>query len=303
LRNIHYYADQMHIHGDSANTEKRIGLAFALNTLFVLVEIAGGFWTGSVAIISDAVHDLGDSMFLGTSFLIQKISSRKNDSRFTYGYRRFNLLASIFNGIVLIAGSSAVLYESFSRLFEHHAVYAPGMILLAIPGILINGYGAYRVNAGKTMLEKVISLHLLEDVLGWVVILISGIVLIFYDIPYIDPVLSIVLISFTLWNALRLMVKTVYLFLQGVPDSLDMNKIEKEILCMDGIHSVHAYHAWSLDGDNNVVTMHVVLNSKVSDDRIHTIRRDVKSILSDYRVNHATVEIEQENEFCENRNQ
>ena len=291
----------MHIHGDSGKAEKRLGLAFLINSIFVIFELAGGMWTGSIAVMSDAVHDFGDSLFLGTSFLIQKISGRRHDSKFTYGYRRFSLLASIFNGVVLIAGSVVILYESFSRLFEEHEVYAPGVIMLAVPGILINGYGAYRVSEGKTILEKTVSLHLLEDVLGWVVILISGIVMSYYELPFLDPVLSIILISFTLWNSLRLMLKTVYLFLQGVPDSLDLKKIEKKILSMTGIHSVHAYHAWSLDGDNNVVTMHVVLYSKVKDNRINNIRREVRTILSEYNINHSTVEIEKEEDYCENR--
>jgi len=277
-------------------------LAFGLNLLFFAIEIFGGIWTGSVAILSDALHDLGDSISIGSALLLEKIATKKRDHLFSYGYRRFSLLAAFLNGAVLIGGAVFMITESVHRFFDPNPVYAPGMILLAVVGLTINGYSAFRVSAGSTMNEKVLTWHLLEDFFGWVAILIAGALLVIYPIPYLDPALSLVFIVFTLWNAIRLFRQTIFLFLQGIPGSVSLETIEREILAIEGVESLHDSHIWSLDGETHVFTVHIVLCDRIENGKIFRIRKEVRELIERYGITHTTVELEKGREVCIEKN-
>ena len=154
---------------------KNLKVAFFLNLTFTILEFIGGIYVNSIAIISDAVHDLGDSLSLGTSWYLDSKSKKNANSKYSYGYRRFSLLGALINSVVLIAGSVYVIYEAVGRILEPEHSDAQGMVIFAIIGVLVNGYAAYKLSSGKSMNEKVVSWHLMEDVLGWVAVLIVAI--------------------------------------------------------------------------------------------------------------------------------
>ncbi|HET8753741.1 MAG TPA: cation diffusion facilitator family transporter, partial [Salinimicrobium sp.] len=209
-------------HDHNHASGKNLKLAFFLNVGFTIFEIIGGFYINSVAIISDAVHDLGDSLSLGTAWYLQKKSNQGSNAKFSFGYKRFSLLGALINSLVLIAGSVYVITEAIGRLLEPEHSDAQGMIFFAIFGIAVNGFAAYKLSGGKTMNEKVVSWHLLEDVLGWVAVLIVGIVLSFKDIHYLDPALSLFITAYILWNVLKRLKETLFIFLQGVPEDINL---------------------------------------------------------------------------------
>lgn len=154
-----------HVH-DHADESQRIGLAFILNFGFTIIEFIGGWLTNSTAIMADAVHDLGDTLSIGLAWFLGKLSNKSADSHFTYGYRRLSLLGALINGTVLLLGSLWILYEAIPRLTDPVMPHAQGMFWLAILGVTVNGFAAYKLRRGKTLNERVLNWHLLEDVLG-----------------------------------------------------------------------------------------------------------------------------------------
>lgn len=284
---------------DHHNSTKNLKLAFFLNLAFTILEIIGGFYVNSVAIISDAIHDLGDSLSLGTSWYLDVKSKKKADKTYSFGYRRFSLLGALINSVVLIAGSIYVIYEAVGRFINPEASDAKGMILFAIVGVAVNGFAAYKLSGGKTLNEKVVSWHLLEDVLGWISILIVGIVLYFYDNLYLDPALSLLITLYILWNVIKRLKQTLFIFLQAVPEDVNVDDIEAKILEEPNVQSMHHTHIWSLEGEHHVFTAHVKLKNISSFSEFINAKKHIKDILKTYPFEHYTIEIELDTETCE----
>lgn len=280
------------------NTSENIRTAFFLNLGFTLFEIVGALWTNSLAILSDAVHDLGDSFSLGMAWYLERYAQKGEDQRFSYGYRRFSLLGALINSIILILGSFFVLAQAVPRLIEPEGVNARGMVLFAIVGILVNGLAVFRLRGSKSMNARVVAWHLLEDVLGWVAVLIVGLVLIFFDFPRLDPILSVLIALYILYNVIRNLRQTIGLFLQAVPESVEIVQIKDKLRKVEHVLSTHHTHIWSLDGEHHVLTTHVVLDEAISKDDVLCVRADIKETLAAYDFSHITVEIEFGDDDC-----
>lgn len=289
-----------HNHTDR-KSGKNLKLAFFLNLTFTILEFIGGIYVNSIAIISDAVHDLGDSLSLGTSWYLDNKSKKSSDSKFSYGYRRFSLLGAFINSLVLIAGSIYVIYEAIGRIMDPQHSDAQGMIIFAIIGVVVNGYAAYKLSSGRTLNEKVVSWHLMEDVLGWVAVLIVAIVLSFKDIHYLDPALSLLITIYILYNVVKRLKETLFIFLQGVPGTLDIEKIKTEILDIDNVKSLHHTHIWSQEGEHHVFTSHVILEEIESFEQYQMVKETIKKCLEEYSFEHLTIELEFEKETCDLR--
>ena len=286
-----------HNHGGT-RVGSSIGLALLLNVSFTVIEIVGGIWTNSLAILSDALHDLGDSISLGLAFVLERYSARPGDRRFSFGYRRFSLLGALINGIILIAGSFFILAEAVPRLLDPPTPHAPGMLGLAVLGVLVNGLAAWRLKTGGTLNERMVAWHLLEDVLGWIAVLLVGIILFFFDLPVLDPVLSILISAYVLYGVVRRFRETALIFLQGVPPAIDIPGLESELAELPGVRSVHNTHAWSLDGDAHVLTVHIVPRALGSIADLVALKARVKATLRKHPIQHATIEIEFDREDC-----
>tara|TARA_B110000211_G_scaffold152026_1_gene172914 strand:- start:7 stop:873 length:867 start_codon:yes stop_codon:yes gene_type:complete len=279
---------------DNHDSSKNIKVAFFLNLGFTIFEFIGGYFTNSVAIMADAVHDLGDSLALGLSWTLDKKSKQASDSKFTFGYQRFSLLGALINGIVLFVGSGFILYETIPRLITPEHADAHGMFGFAIVGILVNGYSVLKLTGGKTLNEKMIRWHLIEDVIGWVAVFIVSVVLMFWDVPILDPILSVAIIGYVLFNVIKTLKETSNVFLQGVPSDIDFEKMEEEILGLNNVMSVHRVHVWSLDGASNVMTIHVVIKSVSMAIEMLEAKAQVRAILNSRHIEHSTIEIELE---------
>ena len=286
------------MHDHSHDASDRIGWAFVLNVCFTIIEFIGGWLTNSTAIMADAVHDLGDSLSIGLAWLLNKLSDRKADGVFTYGYHRFSLLGALINGFVLIAGSLWVLSEAVPRLANPTMPHAVGMFWLAILGVVVNGYAAYKLSHGKTLNERVLNWHLLEDVLGWVAVLIVAVVLLFVDWPIIDPLLSIAFTLFILINVVRNIFATVSLLMQATPDKALHDQVVREMLSMEPVSGVHHLHLWSLDGEHHVLTAHLELSRSVDSREYLDLKTEVEKRLSEHDFVHTTIEFEFPEELC-----
>ncbi len=287
-----------HSHDHSHEATGDLRLAFLLNLGFTLVAAVGGVWTNSVAILSDAVHDFGDSLSLGLAWYLDRYSRRERDHRFSYGYRRFSLLGVVTTTAALVGGSAFVLAEAIPRLLEPEPTDALGMVGFAVLGVAVNGVAALRLRDRKSLNARVVSWHLLEDVLGWSAVLVVAITLLFVDLPVLDPALSIVITVFILYNVVRNLRDTMALFLQGVPDDVDLEAIERRFAALDHVQSTHHTHVWSMDGAHHVLTTHLVVNAETSKDEVLSLREQVRGLCEDHDFAHTTVEIEWDDESC-----
>ena len=283
-----------HQHADLGN----IRLAFFLNLFFTILEIFGGLWTNSLAILADAIHDLGDSFALGSAWFLERLSMKKGDVLYSYGYRRFSLLGALISATVLIAGSLFILLHAVPRIFHPQHSYAPGMFLFAVIGIAVNGAAALRLKGSTGINAKMVAWHLLEDVLGWAAVLAVSLILLFRDIPFLDPLLSCLITAYVLFNVLKNLGRTFGVFMQGVPAGTDIEAIEESLRSIEHVMGTHHTHIWSLDGTHHVLTTHVVVDNEVTRDDILKIKGHIRAILDSHDMIHSTVEIEYSGEEC-----
>ena len=290
-----------HNHSHSHQITKNIRLAFLLNFSFAILEIFGGLYTNSLAIISDAVHDLGDSLSLGMAWYLENSSYKKSDSAFSYGYRRLSALAALINTLILFIGSIFVIVRAIPRVINPELTDAKGMIFFAVVGVAVNGLAMLRLTKTSSHNAKVVAWHLLEDALGWVAVLIVSVVLLFTDFYILDPILSILIAAYILYNAIANLRQSLRLFLQAVPENIDLHQLEKSILALNRVQSLHHTHVWSLDGEHHVLTTHIVVEEDTTRAEILSIKSTVQHLGKDLNLEHITVEIEYQNEHCNMR--
>ena len=274
-------------------SEKKILLAFILNLAFSIFEFFGGIFTGSVAIMSDAVHDIGDAASIGTSYFLEKKSHRQPDEKYTYGYARYSVVGGVITTLILLLGSAMVIYNAVMRIIHPTAINYNGMIIFAVVGVCVNFAAALFTREGGSINQRAVNLHMLEDVLGWVVVLAGAVVMRFTDITIIDPLMSIAVAVFILINAVRNLREVLELFLEKTPRGLDVAEITEHVEHIEGVVSVHHVHLWSMDGQSNYATMHVVVSGDHAE-----IKAKVREELCEHGISHATLELEEEGESC-----
>jgi cobalt-zinc-cadmium efflux system protein len=279
-------------------SSNRIGWAFFLNLGFTIIEFIGGWLTNSTAIMSDAVHDLGDTLSIGSAWLLNKLGKKQANNEFSYGFRRLSLFGALLNGLVLIIGSIWVMTEAIPRLFNPVMPEAEGMLLLAIFGVCVNGFAAYKLSGGETLNERILNWHLLEDVLGWIAVLIVSIVLMFTEVPILDPLLSIAFTLFILVNVARNLWTTLKLFAQSTPDAGLSDKVKQTLLALDFVKDLHHFHLWSLDGESHVLTVHLTLKQTLDSQQQIDFKEEIKHQLEEFKLEHTTIEFEWPDEIC-----
>jgi cobalt-zinc-cadmium efflux system protein len=289
----HLHHAHEHDHGTN-----NIRLAIWVNTGLAIFELIGGLYTNSVAILSDALHDLGDSLSLILAYYFQRKSSKTRDEDYSYGYRRFSLLGAVLNALILIIGSIFILEEAFARVFNPEVSNAKGMFLLSLIGISANAFAMFRLRRGVSINERVVSLHFLEDVLGWLAVLIGSVVMMFIDVPILDPILSIAIAGFVLFNVYKNLKQAVRIILQGIPENVDMKAIKERILSIPGVVGVHDLHTWTMDGLYNIMTVHIVIEQDLSIQQSHRLKWEIRNSLRDMNIQHLTVETELKDDPC-----
>ena len=270
-------------------TEKNILVAFLLNITFSIFEFFGGIFTNSVAILSDAIHDMGDAISIGISYFLERKSKKKADKKYTYGYIRYSVLGGVITTTILLVGSILVIISAIKRVINPVDINYSGMIIFAIVGVILNFIAAYVTREGDSINQKSVNLHMLEDVLGWVVVLIGAIIMNFTDIKILDPIMSILVALFILVHSLKNLKVVLDLFLEKTPSDIDIDKLKKHLLKIDGVEDIHHIHVWSIDGFNNYATMHIV--TKADEKKI---KKEIREELEEHNICHAILETEDE---------
>ena len=274
-------------------TERNMLIAFILNLAFSVFEFIGGLFTGSVAIVSDAVHDLGDAASIGISCFLEKKSKRQPDARYTFGYARYSVLGGLVTTLILLVGSAAVVYHAVCRMIAPTDIHYDGMIVFAVVGVAVNFCAALFTREGHSLNQRAVNLHMLEDVLGWLAVLIGAVVMKFTDWAILDPILSIGVALFIVVNAIKNLKEILDLLLEKAPHGVDASEMMTHILSVDGVLDVHHVHLWSMDGQRHHATLHVV----VTGDH-HEIKERIREICKAHGIGHVTLELEAENEPC-----
>ena len=294
----HDHADGHHLHVHPVTSNLKV--AFFLNFSFTIIEFIGGILTNSMAIMSDAIHDLGDTIAIGSAWFMEKYSEKEQDERFAYGYKRFSPLSAFITSVILIVGSIFIFVETIPRLIHPEAVNAQGMLLLAILGVTMNGLAVLRLKSGDkdSINQKAVMLHLMEDALGWLAVLVGSVVMIFVHVPILDPILSLGIAVYILYNAIKNLRAILNVFMQAVPKGFDQEKLKAKVLKVEGVLDLHDIRAWSMDGKSVILTAHLMVEENLGADRHRAIKHTIKHMCEHEYVQHVTLEIETPSENC-----
>ena len=266
-----------------------VWVAFFLNLSYAIVEfIAGGIF-GSSAVLADSVHDLGDAIAIGISAFLESISNREEDSHYTLGYKRFSLLGAMITAVILMTGSVLVILENIAKIFHPQSVNDEGIFWLGIIAITINVLASLVIRKGQTKNESILSLHFLEDTLGWVAVILMAIVLRFTDWYILDPLLSIAISFFVLSKALPRFWSTLKIFLDAVPEGVDIQKIKTDLAELDHVASINQLNLWTMDGLEKNAIVHVCLKEM---EHMETCKESIRIFLKDCGFQNITIEVD-----------
>ncbi|TGL24355.1 cation transporter [Leptospira yanagawae] len=293
----HKIKDHNHSHHHSS-ASKNLAWAFVLNLFFSIFELLGGIYSNSIAIISDAFHDFGDALSLAFVWYLQKVSTKPIDRHFDYGYKRFSILGALIISVLLSVGSVFMIIESVKRFLSPAESKADVMFLLAIVGVVVNGIAMFRLQHGSSFSEKAVFLHFLEDILGWIAVLLGSILMYFWEVPWIDPLLSLGIAIWILYNAYGNTKQVMRIFLQAVPVTLDRKDLIVQWEQIKGVKSVHDIKIWSLDGNQHVASLHVLIDKKLKPNQYQSIKEQIRNIAIKFAIVHTTIEIETDEEIC-----
>lgn len=295
----HGHSHGHHHHHHHHGASERVGLVFFLNLGFALIELVGGLLTNSMAVLSDALHDFGDALALGVAWWMEKKSNKAHDEDYSYGYRRFSVASALVTGVILLSGSLWVLFESIPRLIHPEPVQVRGMLGLAVLGVLVNGFAFVKLSFGGSLNEKVLKLHLIEDMAGWILVLVGAAAMFFFEIPWLDPLMALGLSIWVIFNVFRNLKETVLVLLQGVPRDLKLDDVQSWMRKQPGVMDVHHLHVWSLDGEKHILTGHIVISGEAPVLDTSKIKFDLKTGLKKmFHIMEATLEIETPGESC-----
>ena len=283
-------------------SEKRMLISFILNFVFTIFEFVGGIITNSIALISDSIHDLGDSISMGVAIYLEKKSKQAADYKYTFGYYRFSLLGGLLTSIILIVGSIIIIIEAVKRLLNPQEINAELMIYFAIFGVIVNGAAAFNASKGKSANEKVISLHLLEDVFGWVILLVGAILIHYFDIRFLDAALSLFFSLFIMTHVAKHLKVILEVLLEKAPKGYNISEIISNLSQEEHVRNIHHVHLWSIEGNVPIITFHARISHKVNTVEAAKITQRLKDRLKEIGIVHSTIQIEFFDNQCKDPN-
>ena len=292
----HDHQGHDHGHGHAAGAAS-LRVAFFINLAFTAVEAVGGWWTGSIAVLTDALHDAGDCLVLGTAWWLQRVAMKGRDAQYSYGYGRYSMLGGWLTSVVLIVGALGMLAVSVPKLWAPDLPHTTGMMGIAVFGLLMNGLAAWKLHGGATLNERGAYLHLLEDVLGWAAVLVGAIIMYFTRWAIVDPLMSVGISVFILWNAVGTLRNGTGILMQEIPAGIDLQAVRTRLMAIPEVMDLHDQHTWTLDGNLVVHTVHVVVGT-VDLEQARAIKRKARTELKALGIHHATIELEWADEHC-----
>lgn len=280
-------------------SSRNMTIAFLLNFSFAVIEFVFGLLFNSSAVLADAVHDTGDALAIGLSTLFEKISTKKEDGKYTLGYKRYSLLGAMLTSVILLVGSVLVIVENVPKLFAPEKVNYEGMLVLGIVAIVVNTAASRVVSHGHSHNESILSLHFLEDILGWIAVIVVSIILRFTDWYFLDPLLSLFIAGFILSQALPKFWENIKIFLDHVPSDVDLSQLYQEILALENVKAITQLNVWTTDGLEKFAMLHICLdNPALLAETQNTLRRELLT----YGITKVTIQtdesLEEHQECC-----
>lgn len=298
----HHTHDHHHDHHHHHSTNQNALLAaFLLIVTFMVVEVIGGLWTNSLALLSDAGHMLGDAAALGLSFLAVRFGARQATPDRTFGYRRFEILAALLNGLTLLIISLFILIEAYRRWNEPVEILSGGMLGIAILGLLVNLVAAWILMRGEQENLNVRSalLHVFGDLLGSVGAIVAALLILGFGWTWADPVASVIVAVLILMSGFRVTREAMHILMEGTPNQVDVLAMQRAIRDVDGVKEVHDLHVWSISSSEHVITCHVLIGDGVDDQKVlHEVSAQIQTFGTFAR---STVQIERTAQCCEER--
>jgi cobalt-zinc-cadmium efflux system protein len=275
--------------------------AFFLNLTFTVLELIGGIISGSIAILADSLHDFADSLSLGLGWYFENKSKKGSNNSYSYGYARFSLLGAMINAIVLLLGSIFIVYESIMRIMNPQMPDVYWMLGISVLGMALNGIGAWKMKSGKSMNKQVMTIHLLEDSVGWLAVFVVSIVFLFVEVPILDPILAIVINVSVLIFVFSKLVKSLKIMLQRVPKGVNLPELKQKILCLNKVKNVTHLHVWSLTKEKVVVSVHAHVDGVQSIAEAQDIKQQIMHVFSDLDTEHITIDLQYQKEIHHDR--
>lgn len=277
-------------------TNQKMFVAFLLNLFFSVFELFGGIISGSYAVISDSFHDFGDALSIGFSLIFEKKSKQSPDEKYTYGYGNYSLVGALFTTLVLLLGSVIIITNSISKIINPSEIEYGKMIIFALIGVIVNTTAAFITKGKDSANQRAINLHMLEDVFGWICVLLGAVIMNFTEFYVLDPIMSIAVSIFIIFHSIENSKEIFSVFLGKVPRDIDISKIKAHILNIDGANDVHHIHIWRHGNTNILCSMHIVTDSSA-----YEIKKKVRELLKEHGVNHAVIETESTSEECQDK--
>lgn len=277
---------------DEHNHHKKAGdnllFVFFANLCFNIIVIIGGFLTNSMAIIADSMHDLSDTIAIGIAWILERVSQKDPSDKYTYGYKRYSVIGAVITSSFVIFISFFVIYEAIGRILSPVTPDGEGMLILAVIGIIFKGIAVWRLHGAETFNEKAISFHLLSDIFEWIAILILALLVIFWDVSFLDPFVSIAVSLWLLYNIGKTFLESWRVLIQKIPSNIDVDQLKTEILAVNHVLNIESFHLWSLDGIDSVLTLKLSI-----DDFENTgeIKNNIRNLSSKYHITDITIEI------------
>lgn len=286
--------DHGHNHTHGAN-KKALWISFIIITGYMIVEAVGGFLTNSLALLSDAGHMLSDSVSLGIGILAFTLGEKVADYSKTYGYKRFEILAAVFNGVTLVLISLYIFYEAYHRFMDPPEVASTGMLVIASIGLLVNIMVAWILMRGDTeenLNMRAAFLHVLGDLLGSVGAIAAALLILFFDWGWADPVASVIVAVLVLISGWRVTKDAVHVLMEGTPKNVELEEVVSAIECVEGIESIHDLHVWSITSGQNALSCHAVVNGDMTIHESQALLRRIEHDLEHKGIGHVTIQLE-----------
>lgn len=284
-----------HSHG---RNKKTLLIAFLITTIYMIVEAVGGFLTNSLALIADAGHMLSDSISLGIGFLAFTIGEKAADQFKTYGYKRFEILAAVFNGVTLVLIAGYIFYEAYHRFADPPNVASTGMLSIAVVGLLVNLLVAWILMRGgdtKGNLNlRAAFLHVLGDLLGSVGAITAALLIMFFGWAWADPLASVIVAILVLISGWRVTKEAIHVLMEGTPKDVDIDEVKKAVQSIPGVRSMHDLHIWSITSGRNALSSHVVVDEDVTFVGSQRLLRQIETTLAQQKIGHVTIQLENE---------
>ncbi len=284
-----------HKHHHHPVNEKNLLVATLLNLVITLVQIAGGLLSGSIALLSDALHNLSDTFATFIAYLANRIGKRGANPKKTFGYKRIEILAALLNAVILIVMSVFLILEAYKRLNDVREINSMIMILVAMIGLLSNLFAAaiLRADSKKSINVKAAYVHLIGDALTSLMVLAGGVLIRFFDLYWIDPVITFLISIYIVREAFVILKEAVNILMQSAPENLDIREIRNRVESHPEVNNMHHLHAWMLNDQQIHLEAHIVLDKDLYISQIDGVRGDIEALLNkEFSIRHITLQFE-----------